>query len=184
MPDSIRVNLNEVETRQSSLRQTPNTSFGEQFKSGLAQGASVVGNTAAAAGYSIPGASVVGAAIQNVGALRNSGSNFSAVSPTAGGLSNVSGGSGLGSTTLNATGITSGVGGTGSVAAANGMSANDPSTNLMNATQQMTELNQTFNLQYLQLQEQQQQDSREFTALSNVMKSKSDTAKNSLSNIK
>jgi hypothetical protein len=48
----------------------------------------------------------------------------------------------------------------------------------------MQEMNQEFNLQYLNLQQSVQADSRQFTALSNVSKTKSDTAKNSLSNVK
>jgi hypothetical protein len=55
---------------------------------------------------------------------------------------------------------------------------------LMAASQQMQEMNQEFNLQYLNLQENMQADSRQYTALSNVSKTKSDTAKNSLSNVK
>jgi len=55
---------------------------------------------------------------------------------------------------------------------------------MMMATQQMQEMNQTFNLQYLQLQEKMQAENRQYTALSNVMKAKHDTAKNALSNLK
>ena len=42
----------------------------------------------------------------------------------------------------------------------------------------------SFNLQYLQLQSQMQQESRAYTAVSNIMKTKHDTAKNSISNIR
>ena len=42
---------------------------------------------------------------------------------------------------------------------------------------------QPFNLQYLQLQENMQRESREFTALSNVMKVKHDSAKSAIDNI-
>jgi hypothetical protein len=42
---------------------------------------------------------------------------------------------------------------------------------------------QTFNVQYLQLQENMQRESREFTALSNVMRVKHDSAKAAISNI-
>jgi len=58
------------------------------------------------------------------------------------------------------------------------------SQQLLNATYNMQEMNQEFNLQYLNLQQSVQADSRQFTALSNVSKTKSDTAKNSLSNVK
>ena len=55
---------------------------------------------------------------------------------------------------------------------------------MMLATQQMQELNQNFNMQYLMLQEKMQQESRQFTVVSNVMKVKHDTARNALSNLK
>jgi hypothetical protein len=42
---------------------------------------------------------------------------------------------------------------------------------------------QSFNLQYLQLQESLQRESREFTAVSNVMKVRHDTAKSAIQNI-
>jgi hypothetical protein len=196
MADSVRMNMNEVETRQSSLRQTPNGSFGAQFKNGLAQTATVVGGTAQAAGYAIPGASVVGAAISQLGQVRDTSAGTSNMAPNSTGLvpsNGIGGGSSLGgggSATLAATGIdgSGGVGGGGGGGylgqVANSAQGGNASSQLLMATQQMTELNQTFNLQYLQLQEKMQQENREFSAMSNVMKAKSDTAKNSLSNLK
>jgi hypothetical protein len=55
---------------------------------------------------------------------------------------------------------------------------------LMEATQQMQETQMSFNLQYLMLQENMQNDSRQYTCLSNVMKSRSNTLKGVLSNIR
>ncbi len=51
------------------------------------------------------------------------------------------------------------------------------------ATRELQRESQTFNLQYLQLQEAMQRESREFTALSNVMKVKHDSAKTAIGNI-
>jgi hypothetical protein len=42
----------------------------------------------------------------------------------------------------------------------------------------------SFNLQYLQLQQQMQNENRSYTAVSNIMKTKHDTVKNSISNIR
>ncbi len=42
----------------------------------------------------------------------------------------------------------------------------------------------SFNLQYLQLRHTMQHENRQFTAVSNVMKAKHDTVKNSISNIR
>jgi len=52
------------------------------------------------------------------------------------------------------------------------------------AQKQMQEMNQSFNLQYLTLQQQMQDESRRFSLLSNIMKDKHDTAKNSISNLR
>jgi hypothetical protein len=57
-------------------------------------------------------------------------------------------------------------------------------TQLMNATKQMQETQMSFNLQYLQLQSQMQSENRSYTAISNIMKTKHDTVKNSISNIR
>jgi hypothetical protein len=55
---------------------------------------------------------------------------------------------------------------------------------LMAATQQMQEAQMSFNLQYLQLQSQMQNENRQYTAVSNIMKTKHDTVKNSISNVR
>jgi septal ring factor EnvC (AmiA/AmiB activator) len=55
---------------------------------------------------------------------------------------------------------------------------------LLNATKQMQETQMSFNLQYLQLQSQMQHENRSYTAVSNIMKTKHDTVKNSISNIR
>lgn len=54
---------------------------------------------------------------------------------------------------------------------------------LLEATRTLQLQGQSFNLQYLQLQESMQQESREFQALSNVMKVKHDSAKAAINNI-
>jgi hypothetical protein len=63
--------------------------------------------------------------------------------------------------------------------AADGASEGD----LLEATRTLQQEARTFNLQYLQLQEQMQRESREFTAVSNVMKVKHDSAKSAINNI-
>jgi hypothetical protein len=61
-----------------------------------------------------------------------------------------------------------------------GVSSNE----LMYATQQMQETQMSFNLQYLQLQNQLQNENRQYSAVSNIVKTKHDTVKNSISNIR
>ncbi len=54
---------------------------------------------------------------------------------------------------------------------------------LVDATRALQQQAQSFNLQFLQLQESMQRESREYTALSNVMKARHDTAKSVIGNI-
>ena len=54
---------------------------------------------------------------------------------------------------------------------------------ILEATRALQQEGRTANLQYLQLQENMQRESREFTALSNVMRVKHDSAKNAIGNI-
>ncbi len=55
---------------------------------------------------------------------------------------------------------------------------------MMLATRELTELQANFNLQYLQIQQEVQQDTRQFSLVSNLMKTKHEAAKNALSNIR
>ena len=59
----------------------------------------------------------------------------------------------------------------------------DP-TALAAAVKQMQEVQLSFNLQYLLLQNQLQNENRIYTIVSNIMKTKHDTVKNSISNIR
>lgn len=55
---------------------------------------------------------------------------------------------------------------------------------LLESTKPIQETQMSFNLQYLQLQNQMQNENRQFTMVSNIMKTKHDTVKNSISNIR
>lgn len=79
-----------------------------------------------------------------------------------------------------ATAATGSAGDGGVGAAAAGLGGED---DLLSATRALQQQSQTFNLQYLQLQEGMQRENREFTALSNVMKVKHDSARAAIQNI-
>ncbi len=66
----------------------------------------------------------------------------------------------------------------------NANTGSDPQSQLLNATKQMLETQMSFNLQYLQIQSQMQHENRSYTAISNIMKTKHDTVKNSISNVR
>lgn len=55
---------------------------------------------------------------------------------------------------------------------------------LLMSIKQLQEMSQSFNTQYLMLQEKISHENRQYSMLSNIMKSKHDTAKNSINNIR
>lgn len=65
-----------------------------------------------------------------------------------------------------------------------GASSTDAFNQMMSATRQMSEFQASFNLQYLQLQQKIQIDTRQFNLISNIMKTKHDAAKNALNNVR
>ena len=69
---------------------------------------------------------------------------------------------------------------TGEIAAQSG--SQEQST--MNEVRDMQEQSQSFNLQFLALQEEVQQENRKFTTISNVLKAKHETAKGAIGNIR
>jgi hypothetical protein len=71
----------------------------------------------------------------------------------------------------------------GGVAAAVGAASGGSPGDLLEATRALQQEAQAMNLQYLQLQERMQRESREFTALSNVMKVKHDSARAAIANV-
>ena len=55
---------------------------------------------------------------------------------------------------------------------------------LVTAVRRLQEMNQSYSMQYLQLQQKMQSENRRYTMLSNIMKSRHDTAKNAINNIR
>ena len=49
---------------------------------------------------------------------------------------------------------------------------------------QMPEMNQSFSLQYLAIQQKIQQETREYNLLSNIMKTRHEAAKNAINNVR
>ena len=64
------------------------------------------------------------------------------------------------------------------------MKAKGSQAGLRKAIENLQETQMSFNLQYLQLQQKMQNENRSYTAVSNIMKTKHDTVKNSISNIR
>jgi hypothetical protein len=163
-----------VQIDQSRTRQAARTDFGSVMSTGLSRTANAVMDAGQLAAPFIPGGAVLSAAVSGLGSLKNSASGQSVV----GSGSNAVGLSGSGpSGGLNTVSTSSAVDGTVT-------STGTDSTQLLSAARQMQELNMSFNMQYLMLQQKMQEDNRQFTTLSNIMKTKHDTAKNAINNVR
>lgn len=161
-----------VSVHQSKVRQRPNTSFQAMVKEGARQTADAVARGAQLAAPALPGGAVVSAAIgQARQGLQAQGSGQQALGGNAVGLAG-------GGAPVGAQGFSGG--GSLDALAASG----DKDAILMQETQNIQELNRSFSLQYLQLQQKMQQENREYSMLSNVMKTKHDTAKAAINNIR
>lgn len=166
-------------------RQTPKTDFGTVLGKGVSKATDVVMTAGQLAAPYIPGGAIVSAAVSGLSAVKGSltGSSSANTAAQAPNSSMLSGGS-IVSTGTSSSGATSGSsGGVFGAVEANAASG-DSSAQLMMATKEMQEMNQSFNLQYLQLQQKMQSDNRQFTLLSNIMKTKHDTAKNAINNVR
>lgn len=122
-----------------------------------------------------------------LGAVRAATQPAPGTAPVAGAAPFVGGGT-SGSTALASMGLTASSGGAaapsaGGFPAAPGGSGAASDTEALSAARSLQAESQAFNAQYLQLQEAMQRENREFTALSNVMKVKHDTARAAIGNI-
>lgn len=170
-------------------RQTPKMDFGDRMKAGLDTAAGVVANGAAVVGGIIPGGAIVSAAVSSIGAMTNNvtpthgGGGAVAAQYGAGGVVQMGGGSGLNTGGGSGGGVLGGVniGSTGGgspnyVPGGGGGAVGDMNQQLIQS--------QTENAQMMKLQMSMQRENLVFTSVSNVLKTRHDTAKNSISNVR
>lgn len=149
----------------TTARQTANNSFGAKLRAGLQTTASAVGGATSLAAPLLPGGTIVSAA-----------------------LSGAKGGGGLG-TSSHALSAAGGAGnavptvGSGPTPNVPGISSGSKVDQQFSQTKQLTEMQAMFNLQFLEMQAKVQHESRTFQTVSNVMKNRTDTAKNSIRNM-
>lgn len=139
--------------------------------SGISRTASAVMDAGSIAAPFIPGGAVLSAAISGVGQLKS-----------AAGATTTSTGYGANATSLSGSSgvpVTNGGAGAGLTTGAPG-AGGDMFTNFRSYQAEQMSLN----MQYLKLQQDMQQENRQFTTLSNVMKTKHDTAKNAINNVR
>lgn len=171
MPNRISMNV-------TVAKQTQGATFGEKVNAGLHAAGSAIQQGASLVGGAIPGGSIVSAAVSSVSTLAGGpGSGAAAASYAATGVVGFSGGAG-GTT---AGGNTVQVGG-GSAGGANLLAG--AGTNAMGAYNTDIAQMSAQNSQMLQVQMAMQRENTMFSSISNVLKTKHDTAKNSVSNIR
>ncbi|MFO0723597.1 MAG: hypothetical protein U1E65_07445 [Myxococcota bacterium] len=196
-----------LSTVATSTRQTPKTDFGTVMRDGLIKAGDVAMDGLKVAAPFIPGSAIVSAAVAGaniagtVGNASYGGGGGRGVASA--GLTAVGGGPGslggaasagnYGATGALAipgkapglgTNIGTGSNFSGSTTGNPSAGGSDSFNQMMGATQAMAEFQASFNLQYLQLQEKIQQDTRQFNLVSNIMKTKHDAAKNALNNVR
>ncbi len=176
---AININNNSMPSRISTnftvAKQTQQSSFGEKVQSGLAQTGSALANGAALVGGALPGGAIISAAVSSVTTMGGASTASYAATGVGGG------GSGMAVGTTGGTGMSSG----GSVGGANlsqgsatqiGANVNSGAGGISDTAKQMNDM--------LAVQMQMQKENQVFTSVSNVLKTKHDTVKNSISNIR
>lgn len=144
-------------------RQTPRTEFGEVMKNTLENATKAVGTVSGALMGSLPGGGIISAAVSSVTGLANSGPTASA-GMAASGITNVP-----------SAGYPGGVGVTQQVSTGSGMPSN-----VSDMVQQMrAEADRS-----MMMQMKMQAESREYNAVSNVLKVRHDSAKSAINNIR
>jgi hypothetical protein len=153
-----------VEGRPSSVRQAADESFATVLKTGAGAVTGAVAGGAAVAAPFVPGAAGVSAALGNAQAAR-------------GVIQNAVIGGGTPAVAAVPAGGTSVLDGLGA------MSGGSPG-DIVAATARLQESNQLFSMQYLELQEKMQQENRQYSTVSNVLKTRHESAKTAISNIR
>ena len=161
----------QLNTSNTTVRTAPRNDFGTHMRTGIATGSQTAAGAIGVAAPFVPGAAVVSAAVSGAGGAIAGGSGGSVGMSGSGGrfagIGDIPGaGPCLGSDTSGAP------------------KQGSSQQGLMDQTKNMQEMMSSFNLQYLQLQQKMQGENRSFTTISNVMKTKHDTAKASINNVR
>jgi hypothetical protein len=174
-------------------RQTPDTSFGARVQAGVNTAAGAVASGVGLATGMFSGGGIVSAAVSSM-TLTAQGATGSSSTPYSAALPGVGGGGGGGSVgTVGVPSVNTTVGGPGTVGlpgVGGGGGAGGPNFLGGNTGTPGSEFNgelaglfqEQKNL--LKLQAAMQQESQKYTAVSNVMKSRHETAKNAIGNIR
>jgi hypothetical protein len=183
-----------MSTNMTVERQTPNRSFGARVQAGVNNAAGAVAGGVGMATGLMPGGGIVSAAVSSMSALSSGVTGNATTGAPYAALPGAGGGGGVGVPSVNTTvggpstvgipGVGGGGGGGGSIG---GTQPNYLGGNTGNVgTEFNGELASMFTQQkeLLKMQASMQHESQRFTAISNVMKNRHDTLKNSIGNIR
>ena len=167
-----------VSTNVSVDRQTPKSDFGDRLQTGMQATASALGSGAAIVSPLIPGAGIVSAAVSSVG--NATGSSTSTLSHQYGTVATASP---MVTTVGTGTGVTPGVTPT-TGGALPGYGTPDITQTPLASGPDMIANMASEQTKMLQLQYSMQQESQMYQTVSNVLKTRNDTAKNAIGNIR
>lgn len=180
-----------MSTNLSVGRQTPDTSFGARVQAGVNNAAGAVASGVGLATGMFSGGGIVSAAVSSMTTLTAQGATGNASTPYTSVLPGAGGSAGSGSVGVPSVNTTVGSGGgVGIPGVGGGSSAGGPNYLAGNTGSPGSEFNgelagmfaEQKNL--LKLQSAMQQESQKYQAVSNVLKSRHETAKNAIGNIR
>ena len=155
-------------------RQTPKTDFGDRVKAGLDQGAGALAQGASIMGGVLPGGAILSSAVSSVRQVAGSGAGAGA--PTVGSGLSVS--TQYLGTTGDASSFNPSTSGGGSGVSVGGSVTGTGSNDSLLADAMAR------NEKMITLQMQMQNENQQFTSISNILKTRHDTVKNSISNVR
>jgi hypothetical protein len=197
-----------ISTNLTIDRQTPKTDFGDRLSAGIQNVGGAIASGAAIAAPLVPGSAIVSAAVSSVSQL---GSNLAqgtqSGAATAGmyssGLVGLGGGTGINTTVggggqapIGNVGVGGGglgggglggmaVGGGGGLGGGGGgVGVPQPGNSNLESLQQVMNSNNASSMQLLGVQMQMQKENQVFSTVSNVLKTRHDTVKNTISNVR
>lgn len=168
-----------ISTNLSVPKQSQGMEFGQRLQAGLQNAGGALATGVGLIGGNIPGGGILSAAVSSVAGM---GGGASSASYAATGMVNVGSGSGGINTTVGGgAGPVVGGGGNalGGINFNAGVSQNDVGMGNQGLSGMQNAMSGMLKLQY-----QMQQENMQYTSISNVMKGKHDTVKNSISNVR
>jgi hypothetical protein len=181
-----------MSTNLSVGRQTPDTSFGARVQAGVNNAAGAVASGVGMAASMVPGGGIVSAAVSSMTTLTAQGATGSASTPYTGTLPGAGGGSAGGVSTVGVPSVNTTVGSPGSAGLPGVGTGGTGSPNYLggNTGASGSEFNGELSSMFaeqknlIKLQSAMQNESQKYQAVSNVMKTRHETAKNAIGNIR